>query len=83
MKLEDLREATQCVVDGNHRFVRRFRDGFNTIQAHAIPESLWRQYLITGITPEVSQFFVEYFLVGKGRGEECIPYLGVQLKLLR
>jgi len=39
--------------------------------------------LITGITPEVSQFFVEYFLVGKGRGEECIPYLGVQLKLLR
>jgi len=57
--------TTQCVVDGNHRFVRRFRDGFNTIQAHAIPESLWRQYLITGITPEVSQFFVDETIKGQ------------------
>jgi hypothetical protein len=44
-------DTTQLLVDGNHRYVKRFRLGLKTMEFWSVPENIWRKCLlnITGV----------------------------------
>lgn len=39
-------DGTHLTVDGHHRIVRRWNDGFRDIRAWVIPKGQWEQFLI-------------------------------------
>jgi hypothetical protein len=39
-------DGSQLIVDGNHRFVKRYELGRDNMQFHLIPESAWRKSLL-------------------------------------
>ena len=45
-------------MDGNHRYVRRYRDGLNDMKAFRVPESVWVKFLIR-MPPEMERLFVQ------------------------
>lgn len=41
----DMEDGTQVIIDGNHRYVRRWLDGFDCIEAYWLPKTIWSRYL--------------------------------------
>lgn len=49
------KEGKQILVDGNHRYVRRYQLGKREALAVIVPEALWKDFVVTGLpegTPE-------------------------------
>jgi hypothetical protein len=47
----------QLLIDGTHRFVRRYRDGLRLMLAFLVPESEWCRYLVH-MPPEIERVYL-------------------------
>lgn len=47
----EMDDGTTLFVDGNHRFVRRHRDGFTNIKAFIFKDPFWKNFLINHLLP--------------------------------
>lgn len=47
----DFGNGTQAMIDGNHRLVRRFRDGLRDMYVFWLSEHMWRDFLLD-VPPE-------------------------------